>query len=311
MDGYVAVTDFGWYEHLSRDPELKEANFWRPSTRQVRLEFGTPFFFKLKAPHNAIAGYGYFAGFTILPDWLAWDTFGTANGVDDLTTLRGRLAAIQDGASIQADPLGKIGCCLIAETHFFPRHDWVTPPSDWGRTTQVGATYSLDLGEGLRILTECEERSLNSRPAIPTESRMVVREPSPRYGTPLLHTPRLGQGIFRIAVLDAYGRACAVTEEHSLPVLEAAHIRPYAEGGEHAIKNGLLFRSDIHRLFDRGYVTVDDNAHFFIGHRLKDDFENGRSYYGLQGHALVLPADPSLRPSAAALDWHRQHVFLG
>jgi len=76
VDGFVAVTDPGWYEHLSRTPGPKDANFWRPSARAFRLDVGTPFLFKLKAPHNAIAGYGYFAGFTILPDWLAWDTFG-------------------------------------------------------------------------------------------------------------------------------------------------------------------------------------------------------------------------------------------
>jgi hypothetical protein len=27
-------------------------------------------------------------------------------------------------------------------------------------------------------------------------------------------------------VTDAYRRACAVTQEHSLPVLEAAHLKP-------------------------------------------------------------------------------------
>jgi putative restriction endonuclease len=54
-------------------------------------------------------------------------------------------------------------------------------------------------------------------------------EPS-RNGEPTLYRPRLGQGIFRIQVLDAYDRECAVTGEHSLPVLEAAHIKPYADG---------------------------------------------------------------------------------
>jgi putative restriction endonuclease len=68
--------------------------------------------------------------------------------------------------------------------------------------------------------------------------------------------PRLGQGTFRIATIQAYERACAVTGEHSLPALEAAHIRPFAEGGTHDVSNGLLLRADLHRLFDRGYVTV-------------------------------------------------------
>ena len=55
-----------------------------------------------------------------------------------------------------------------------------------------------------------------------------------RLGAPQLVQPRLGQGAFRLAVTGAYG-ACAVSGEHSLPALEAAHVRPYAEGGAHVL----------------------------------------------------------------------------
>jgi putative restriction endonuclease len=308
MHGYVAVTDPGWYERLSRTPGPKDANFWRPSARPfARLDVGTPFFFKLKAPHNAIAGFGYFAGFTILPDWLAWDTFGDANGVDSLAALRSRLTTIQEGARIQADPGGRIGCCLIAESRFFPRDAWVPTPGDWSPRTQTGAGYDLSHGEGLRIWMACQERTI----ARAFGDVLKVNEPVGRYGAPTLHAPRLGQGIFRVRVLDAYDRACAVTGEHSLPVLEAAHIKPYANGGEHAVSNGLALRSDLHRLLDRGYVTVDEATRFIVGRRLKDEFENGRSYYALHGQELSLPKESGLRPSASAMAWHRETVFLG
>ncbi len=140
---------------------------------------------------------------------------------------------------------------------------------------------------------------------------LVVREPVARYGAPTLHLPRLGQGIFRVKVFDAYGRACAVTREHSLPVLEAAHIKPFASGGEHAVSNGLSLRSDLHRLFDRGYVTIDEEERFVVGRRLRDDFENGRSYYGLHGQELAVPSEAAMRPSSTAIGWHRDQVFLG
>jgi putative restriction endonuclease len=94
-------------------------------------------------------------------------------------------------------------------------------------------------------------------------------------------------------------------------VLEAAHIKPYSCGGEHSVANGLALRSDIHRLFDRGYVTVDGDHRLVVGRRLKDDFENGRSYYGLHGQMLALPDSLLMRPSQPELDWHREQVFLG
>lgn len=67
----------------------------------------------------------------------------------------------------------------------------------------------------------------------------------------------MGQGHFKRAVADAYGNRCAVTTSATFPSLEAAHIRPFAEGGEHAVSNGLLLRTDVHRLYDRGYLSVD------------------------------------------------------
>jgi hypothetical protein len=71
--GFFAVTDLGWYQRLAAlgaDRGPMEANFWRPSSRRVLLPAGTPFLFKLRAPANAIAGFGYFASFSVLPDWL-------------------------------------------------------------------------------------------------------------------------------------------------------------------------------------------------------------------------------------------------
>ncbi|MBI2894422.1 MAG: HNH endonuclease [Deltaproteobacteria bacterium] len=308
MEGYVAVTDHGWYEKLAYEPGSRDVNFWRPSTRAFRLVPGTPFFFKLKAPYNAVVGFGYFVSFTVLPDWLAWETFGEGNGVANLEALRGRLGAIQKGARIAADPAGRIGCCLLAEARFFGVNQWVKAPTDWKPRTQTGAGYDLSKGEGLRVWQECIERARAMAPNL-----LEAAEPSsdePRYGEPTLHRPRLGQGIFRIQVLDAYDRACAVTGEHSLPVLEAAHIKPYSRGGIHEVPNGITLRSDVHRLFDRGYVTVDDNR-LIVGKRLRDDFANGRSYYSLHGKPIQLPGDPTSWPAAAAIQWHREHVFLG
>ena len=49
---------------------------------------------------------------------------------------------------------------------------------------------------------------------------------------------------------------CAISGEKTLPTLETAHIKPYAESGPHAISNGLLLRSDLHKLFDSGYLIL-------------------------------------------------------
>ena len=87
-----------------------------------------------------------------------------------------------------------------------------------------------------------------------------------------------------------------------------------AEGGEHEASNGVLFRRDIHSLFDAGYVTITPDLHFEVSRRIKQEFEDGRQYYELHGREIALPDDRTIwgsRPDRAALEWHNGNRFLG
>jgi putative restriction endonuclease len=318
MQGWVANTDFDWFRFLARraqDSNLEEVNFWRPSGRTAfrAISPGAPFFFRLKHPHNAIAGFGWFARFSILPVWLAWDAFREANGAASLEQLaetlrRYRNPADRGDAGRATD--FEIGCIIVTQPVFFPEDLWVREPSDWHQNIVVGRTQDLTSGEGLRIFRECQERAAMLRGGLAAYP-LGLEGSDARYGTPTLVAPRLGQGAFRVAVLDAYERACAVTNEHSLPVLEAAHIRPYAEGGMHDVRNGIALRSDIHRLFDTGYVTVTPDYRFRVSEALRDDYHNGRIYYTLDQQPIHLPAEPSMQPDRELLAWHTEMVWRG
>ena len=102
-----------------------------------------------------------------------------------------------------------------------------------------------------------------------------------------------------------------MTGEHSLPVLEAAHIRSYADEGPHEVRNGLLLRADLHRLFDKGYVTVTERYELEVSGRLREDYHNGHSYYPMNGTPLQLPANARERPAAEYLRWHNERVYRG
>lgn len=312
MIGTVAVTDFDWYTVLSRH-SFQEVNFWTPSPRRrfSATEF-SPFFFKLKAPHRAIAGFGYFVRWTALPIWLAWECFGEGNGCENLTELEGRLAQIRARIGFAAGRAdANIGCILIVQPTFFPRELWVPQPSSWPVRTVSSKSYDLTTGEGRRIWAQCQER-LGALPEVTAHQLPEVAGPTtPRYGSPQLIVPRLGQGTFRVGVTDAYGRACAATDEHSLPVLEAAHIRAYANEGPHDVRNGILLRADLHRLFDKGYITVTPELQLEVSSRLKEDYSNGRSYYPLHGRPVRLPTSERDRPAREFLVWHNERVYRG
>lgn len=308
MRGYVGVTDYGWYRHLHARPYLDEVNFWRPGgTRFKALAPGGLFFFKAKAPHHAIVGFGQFARFERMPLWLAWEVFGEANGVTSERALLARLGRLARGSGRDMRRETTIGCIFVAFPVFFAPDEWIDPPTDWKTNVVSGAGYDLGSGEGLRIWKECAERTRRS----PTDEWDWDAISTDRYGAPISVRPRLGQRSFRLAVLDAYNGACAVTTEHSLPVLDAAHIKPYGDGGLHAVPNGLPLRKDLHRLFDLGFVTVRPDATFTVSNSLRDEYENGRTYYALDGHRVVMPQTAGDRPDPELLEWHGDVVFRG
>ena len=311
MHGTIAVTDTGWYEYLSqRHPQ--EVNFWTPSDRrEFRAPEFSPFLFKLKAPHNAICGFAYFARWSSLPDWLAWESFSEGNGCGSLEEMRGRIRAIRQRIRYRpTNAPANIGCILLVQPTFFAPEDWIPQPAHWPARTVTSKGYDLSSGEGLRVWEACQDRAAVQQ-LLGSGDLMVVRPPRARYGEPHLARPRLGQGTFRIAVIEAYRRSCSVTEEHSLPALEAAHIRSFAAEGPHDVANGILLRADLHRLFDKGYLTVTPEQRLEVSGRLREDFSNGRTYYPLHGKSLRLPEAVGYQPASEHLRWHNENVFLG
>lgn len=303
MRGFVAPTDHGWYQFLRARSEIREVNFWRPSqSRFSAVAPGELFFFKLKAPHSAIGGFGIFTRAAVLPVWEAWDVFGPANGVADVHELLARLGTLSGSPRLGLAMDDWIGCLAINEPVFFPPDEWVPAPADWKREIVSGKTYDLNQGEGRLLFERCVERAAE----IAAEGAESV---DARYGPAQLVRPRLGQASFRLAVVEAYEKRCAVTGERSLPVIEAAHIRPYREGGEHSVSNGLSLRRDVHRLFDLGYVTVRPDYSFAVSDALRDEYENGRVYYELDGRRLRAPRNPEDRASSEHLEWHSAEVF--
>jgi putative restriction endonuclease len=304
MKFWVGVTDNRWYGNLAAEAALEEVNFWHPRGKPpfTTLPEGTPFLFKLKAPHHHIAGGGYFIKYESLPLDLAWDAFERKNGAHSFAEFE---QLISRARGRNADNGRDIGCSILGEPFFFPRSDWISIGDDFSSNIVSGKSFDTTMADGLR-LWDAVQRNLLARPL----PMLGVHEPQSMYGTPTLVRPRRGQGTFRALVTNAYGRRCAITGESTLPVLEAAHIRPVAASGSHDIPNGLLLRSDFHKLFDTGLITVTPNLRVVVSERIKEQWFNGKAYNLLHGETLrSLPSSPADRPSAELLQWHNENRF--
>ena len=305
MKIFVAVTDYDWFELLRSIPNLEEVNFWQPSgKRRFRaLELGELFLFKLHSPRNYIVGGGIFAYSTIMPSSLAWSAFGEANGARSLAEMRQRIEKYRSAPQIAREDYN-IGCILLQQPFLFHESDWLAQPTDFAKNIVQGKTYDDATVHGRRLLDAVEAAVRRSEVREPHESGELLFESA-------TVRRRLGQGTFRLLVTDTYDRRCAVTGEKALPTLDAAHILPVSEGGQHRVDNGLLLRSDVHRLFDAGYVTVTPDHRFRVSQRIKKDFHNGEPYFPFHGSEIRLPKNEDQRPSREFLEWHADTCFLG
>ena len=80
-------------------------------------------------------------------------------------------------------------------------------------------------------------------------------------------------------------------------------------GGEHRLDNGLLLRSDIHTLFDRGYLGIDPQVPATRQPQAPGEFSNGDELYAKAGQVIELPEHHADRPSRQFLEWHLDERF--
>lgn len=306
MKLYVGVTDNDWYRFLKQLPNVDEVNFWQPGGSHLfkALRPGELFLFKLHSPENFIAGGGFFTHPSILPVSLAWEAFAEKNGAATFSEMRAKILRYRGAARNPREDF-EIGCILLQNPFFLPERDWIPVPPDFHRNIVQGKIYDIDSATG-RDLWDAVRLRLRSQPTL----RDQIGEGEVFWSSALVRQ-RLGQGAFRILVTDTYDRHCAITGEKALPALEAAHIQPVTQEGKHRIDNGLLMRSDIHRLFDAGYVTITPDYKFHASRKLKGDFDNGEEYLRLQGSPIWLPRDSDSRPKREFLEWHSDLVFRG
>lgn len=121
-----------------------------------------------------------------------------------------------------------------------------------------------------------------------------------RFGTRQIKVRR-GQRRFRADLMEAYDSRCVVTGCGEPEALEAAHIRSVSRKGRHSVRNGLLLRADIHTLFDRGLVVIDNDWTV----RVHDEVEES-AYRDLDGKRLTTLATNPNRPTKQTLRKHRR-----
>jgi putative restriction endonuclease len=297
----MAPTDLEWFSQLRGITPPKLVNFWTPTPWNVRrLAPGDRLYFLLKSPIRKVGGYGAFSHYENLPVSQAWQKYGLGNGVQSLAELVLRTSSYVENRTLRG-PVGsetEIGCILLSKVVFLDDADFFVPEDEgFSFPRQVVKMKYFDTPSPLLALSKQAQPQSSIAPFQLVSTPQKLK----RQG---LNVVRSGQSRFRNAVLDVYGRRCAISGESTEEIIEAAHIQPYAGPQSDHLQNGIALRTDLHRLFDAGLLTIDSDSKIKIS-----DFVKSAHYLAFDGQLVRLPEDEHHKPSSEALEFHRLRVF--
>jgi predicted restriction endonuclease len=112
---------------------------------------------------------------------------------------------------------------------------------------------------------------------------------------------RIGQGKFGSKVREFWNDHCAVTGSSTRAVLEASHIKCWADSNDAErldSNNGLLLTANLHKLFDAGLISFDDSGKMLVSSKLS---QSEQEIFGVVGKKL------SKKPPAETANYLAHH----
>lgn len=116
--------------------------------------------------------------------------------------------------------------------------------------------------------------------------------------------------VFKREVPKIYNYTCCISglrvdTIQTVSMVDGCHIIPFAESYNDTISNGIALCPNLHRSFDRGLISIDENYRVVI----KNDFRETETPYGLrqfEGQQILLPENENYYPSLESLRHHHQ-----
>lgn len=169
-----------------------------------------------------------------------------------------------------------------------------TDEASLGRLLRRAAELAMSLPNQAAEHYATEIAKLDANPPSTTEVLALVKQ-------------RRGQDLFRAALMDYWGAACAVTGIAIPELLRASHAKPWAKCDTDAerlnVFNGFLLCAHLDALFDQGLMTFDDQGNPIYSAKLDTETRSKLSLSpGLKLRWITADHAPFL-------SWNRQHVF--
>lgn len=122
--------------------------------------------------------------------------------------------------------------------------------------------------------------------------------------------------VFQKQIPSIYEYTCCISgytikTQHNISMIDACHIVPFSESYNDTITNGLALCPNIHRAFDRGLITIDEDFKVLISKEFEEELGNPFSIKDFDNKKILLPNNKLFIPNKANLLWHNENVFKG
>ena len=122
--------------------------------------------------------------------------------------------------------------------------------------------------------------------------------------------------IFKKMVPQVYQNTCAITGmrvscAQGKSLIDACHIVPFSRDQDDRVTNGIALCPNLHRAFDCGLVSIDQDYKVLVSDHLIEDSTHPYGLASLRGRKIILPQEKHQWPNPENLEWHRKSRFLG
>ena len=119
--------------------------------------------------------------------------------------------------------------------------------------------------------------------------------------------------IFKREIPKVYNGKCCISGMRidatiSLSMIDACHIIPFSESYNDTITNGIALCPNLHRAFDRGLISIDDDFRVIVSKSFKED-SSSYSIRKFENQNIFLPSHKQFHPLKENLYWHRKNIF--
>lgn len=120
-------------------------------------------------------------------------------------------------------------------------------------------------------------------------------------------------GIFKREVPKIYNYTCCISGMRidatvQVSLIDACHIVPFSESYNDTISNGIALCPNLHRAFDRGLISIDEDYRVLVSSRFSE-VESDYTIKRFDRERIQLPTSRDFWPSKDNLSWHRHTIF--